>query len=85
MCGILWPEGTELDKTEDEKMDTGNEGEETGNEENIAPLLQAMNPSAIGLSFIVENCDSLIVQYNWGTYEEIPSKQDPDKNRLDED
>lgn len=76
LCGILWPAGTEIDKTEDDQIDQGSEGEETGNAENIAPLLQAMNPSAIGLSFIVEGSNTVQINVNWGSYEEIPSVDD---------
>ncbi|WP_257215744.1 DISARM system helicase DrmA [Fredinandcohnia onubensis] len=72
LCGILWPVRTQIDKSEDDNLDSGNEGEETGNEENLAPLLQAMNPSAIGLSFIVEGEHTVEANISWGKYKEVP-------------
>lgn len=80
LCGILWPKGTEIDKSQDDNNNNGNEGEETGPAENIAPLMQAMNPSAIGMSFIVEGADKILANVKWGVYVEIPADNDEEES-----
>lgn len=73
LCGILWPGGITVDRGEDESFAAGAEGEESGNLETTAPLAQAMRPSSIGLSFVVEReCVRLRVRAAWGVYTLVP-------------
>ncbi|MFG1735349.1 DISARM system helicase DrmA [Paenibacillus sp. 843] len=69
LSGILWPIGTEIDKEDDERNETEEDGEEAGLPDNAAPLMQAMKPSSIGLSFVVEQeFEKINVNCSWGTY-----------------
>lgn len=69
LTGILWPNGTLMDSSDDEKFSTEDEDDNDGVPETTAPLMQAMKPSSIGLSFVVEPGQTqLRVEYNWGEY-----------------
>lgn len=75
LAGILWPMQSSVAAEEDE-TDSMN-GRETSKEafESIAPLAKAMNPSAIGLSFLVDKQNPVInVDIEFGMYEEIGEK-----------
>ncbi|WP_170294291.1 DISARM system helicase DrmA [Heliomicrobium undosum] len=69
LAGILWPAGTLLDTEDDEDFSAGHEGEETGSPEVGLSLIQALKPSSIGLSFVVENgTESIAVSVSLGIY-----------------
>jgi hypothetical protein len=83
LSGILWPIGTEIDKEDDEKNETEEDGDETGLPDNAAPLMQAMKPSSIGLSFIVEpEFENINIDCSWGTYLPIGEKGNRGWKRL---
>lgn len=78
LTGILWPVGTEIEKEDDEDNSTEEDGEESGLPERTAPLMQAMKPSSIGLSFVVNpETNSLLVDVQWGQYEQRGDRKNP--------
>lgn len=75
LCGILWPQNSSLAREEDEVTST--EGKETHREasEFLAPLSKAMNPSAVGISFLIDkNSPRVRVNVNFGMYAEGADK-----------
>lgn len=75
LAGILWPMQSNVASEEDENDNIN--GHETSKEafETIAPLAKAMNPSAIGLSFLVDKqTPEIIVNIEFGMYEEAGEK-----------
>jgi hypothetical protein len=77
LTGILWPNGTLMEREEDERMAT-EDGDDT-TPETTAPLMQAMKPASIGLSFVLEaNQESVTVEYSWGEYVHLgETRSDP--------
>src|SRR6478752_7625221 len=76
LCGILWPQNSSLAKEEDEL--TVLEGKETNKEEveSLAPLAKAMNPSAVGLSFLIDKLSAKVVlDVHFGMYQELGDKE----------
>lgn len=72
LAGILWPMKSSVSSIEDENELV--HGKETSQEsiEQIAPLAKAMNPSAIGISFLVDKAQPKInVDVTFGMYEEL--------------
>lgn len=72
LTGILWPINSEIATEENENPSS--EGKDTNREEleTLAPLSKAMNPSAIGLSFLIDrNQPTVIVNVNLGMYQDI--------------
>lgn len=75
LVGILWPMKSSVDSEEDESDLM--HGNQTSPEaiEYIAPLAKAMNPSAIGVSYLVDKTNPhLIVDVSLGMYEETTEK-----------
>ena len=71
LSGLLWPQGSRIDEGEDERAETQTDGEESGIPESIPPLQQSMNPSSIGLSFVVRaGVKAVRVTASWGEYKE---------------
>ncbi|WP_204758486.1 DISARM system helicase DrmA [Lentibacillus sediminis] len=71
MAGILWPMKSGIATVEDENENIL--GRDTSKEtvESIAPLAKAMNPSAIGISFLVDKKNpNLLIDVSFGMYEE---------------
>lgn len=94
LVGMLAPQGTELETTEDDSADTAADSEETN--ETPPPLNLSLNPSSIGISFVVPgDVQALEVMATWGEYskerkaEEVDAEQaadidleeDPDETR----
>ncbi|MBN3525172.1 DISARM system helicase DrmA [Paenibacillus apiarius] len=78
LTGILWPIGSEIEKEDDEEHATEEDGEESGLADRAAPLMQAMKPSAIGLSFVLdEGVESLNLKVSWGQYEQKGDRKNP--------
>lgn len=78
LTGILWPIGSEIEKEDDEDHATEGDGEESGLPDRAAPLMQAMKPSAIGLSFVLdEGVDTLNLKASWGQYEQKGDRKNP--------
>lgn len=76
LCGILWPMKSNLATLENETHSA--EGKATNKEafETLAPLAKAMNPSAIGLSFLVDQKNSEVsVTVRFGMYEDQGDKE----------
>ncbi|MEF2093318.1 DISARM system helicase DrmA [Bacillus sp. CFBP9009] len=76
LCGILWPQNSSLAREEDEVNSL--EGKETNKEEieQLAPLSKAMNPSAIGISFLIDkNSTKVSTTVNFGMYNELADKE----------
>jgi hypothetical protein len=72
LAGILWPMNSGVDTEEDETDSV--HGRKTSDEvlDSIAPLAKAMNPSAIGISFLADKKDpEILVTAEFGMYEEI--------------
>src|SRR5699024_4518682 len=71
LAGILWPMKSGIATEEDEQDSMMGKGTSGENVEAIAPLAQAMNPSAVGISFLVDKkSPSCLVDVNVGMYEE---------------
>ncbi|MDQ0878980.1 hypothetical protein QFZ77_007639 [Paenibacillus sp. V4I3] len=78
LSGILWPVGTEIEKEDDEDNSTEEDGEESGLPDRTAPLMQAMKPSSIGLSFVINpGVKTLFVDVHWGQYEQRGDRKNP--------
>ncbi|MBM7568079.1 DISARM system helicase DrmA [Paenibacillus sacheonensis] len=78
LTGIIWPMGSQVEEEDDEEVVTEEEGEESGAPERTAPLMQAMKPSSIGLSFVVENgVRQLDMEVNWGQYVQEGDRKNP--------
>ncbi|WBL16874.1 DISARM system helicase DrmA [Sutcliffiella sp. NC1] len=76
LAGLLWPMQSSV-AAEENETDNVN-GKDTSKElmEGIAPLAKAMNPSAIGLSFLVDKQQpEIFVNVEFGMYEEIGEKK----------
>ncbi|RSL29936.1 DNA helicase [Salibacterium salarium] len=72
LAGILWPMKSELAMTEDEQDNQQDNDSKRENIESVAPLANAMNPSAIGMSFLVDKENPKIkVDVSLGLYENI--------------
>nr|WP_277988126.1 DISARM system helicase DrmA [Halobacillus kuroshimensis] len=70
LAGVLWPMKSELAITEDEQDNQQDKDSKRENIESVAPLANAMNPSAIGLSFLVDKENpKLNVDVSLGMYE----------------
>ncbi|MFF2447467.1 DISARM system helicase DrmA [Neobacillus sp. NPDC058068] len=72
LTGILWPINSHLANEENENNTS--EGRDTNREEieTLAPLSKAMNPSAIGLSFLIDrHKPNVNVTVNLGMYEDL--------------
>jgi len=70
LAGILWPMKSNIVTTEDEN-DAAMQGKDVDKEtiESVAPLANAMNPSAIGMSFLVDIGSPLLaVDISLGMY-----------------
>lgn len=77
LCGILWPINSGLAMEENEQGST--QGKETHKEEyeSLAPLSKAMNPSTVGLSFLVDsNISNIYVTVRFGMYENVGEKEE---------
>jgi hypothetical protein len=77
LCGILWPMRSSLSEQENEHDHT--HGKETHKEEfeSLVPLSKAMNPSSIGLSFIVHrDFPRVRLTYQFGMYVDLGDKED---------
>ncbi|MBB6451611.1 hypothetical protein HNQ94_000032 [Salirhabdus euzebyi] len=75
LLGILWPMKSSVASEENEY--DGVQGRDTSKEafEAVAPLAKAMNPSAIGLSFLVDKgSPEITVDVELGMYEDIGEK-----------
>jgi hypothetical protein len=80
LTGILWPSGEKVRQEEDDHLGAGQEGEETGPMETVAPLNKAMLPSSMGLSFVVEpGIEKLEVQVSWGQYRPVTEGSDTEE------
>lgn len=71
LAGVIWPINQKIDQSEDEPMETAESDAENNNvPDTTAPIMHAMKPSSIGLSFSVKSDISQItVSIDWGTYE----------------
>lgn len=72
LCGILWPINSEVANEENDVV--SGEGKDTNKEEieMLAPLAKAMNPSAIGLSFLIDQKNTKVnVSVKFGMYETL--------------
>ncbi|WP_428912072.1 DISARM system helicase DrmA [Niallia sp. Krafla_26] len=72
LTGILWPMKSSVAAFEDEVELI--HGKKTSNEaiESIASLAKAMNPSSVGLSFLVDKkYPEIVVNVNFGMYEDV--------------
>jgi hypothetical protein len=68
LVGMLAPQGTPPDPTEDESMDTADDAGDGADPPPAAAF--SLTPSSIGLSFVVApGTDSLVVTASWGEYE----------------
>ncbi|TFD99561.1 DNA helicase [Jeotgalibacillus sp. R-1-5s-1] len=71
LTGILWPINSSLAAEENET--NSSEGKHTNQEnmESLSPLAKAMNPSAVGISFLIDkNNSSVNINVDCGMYEE---------------
>lgn len=69
LCGILWPQGTEIEPDQNEAHPPGDDAEDSDGFESIVPLIQTLNPSSIGISLIIEpETDVIHVSARWGEY-----------------
>lgn len=76
LLGMLAPVGTGIDPEEDDDVETLEEDEETGEAERGAPLGQSLNPSSIGMSFLVgEEVQEIRVKARWGRYSRIGKEE----------
>src|ERR1700730_4020224 len=79
LVGMLAPQGTEMDPTEDDQGEAAGEQGDPG--EPPAPVSLSLAPSAIGISFVAApNPKSLKVTASWGEYEKVEriSEVDPE-------
>lgn len=71
LAGIVWPMNSNIASAEDENELV--HGKKTAKEsiESIAPLAKAMNPSAIGMSFLIDKKNPVVdIEVKFGMYEE---------------
>lgn len=87
LLGRLAPAGTRVGQDEDEGLgDVGGDSEDDNDAEIASPISMAMNPSSIGVSFVVEpNCDQIEVEFTWGDYREIAGSGHVEQGDLDLD
>jgi len=80
LTGLLAPYGTGVLPSErDDSWSTDGGEEDAGNPEGEPPMSQAMTPSSIGLSFLVDQATSRVrVAAAWGDYERIKRLEDAD-------
>ncbi|MCA1011759.1 DISARM system helicase DrmA [Halobacillus halophilus] len=72
LAGVLWPMRSELAMTEDEQDNQQDKDSKREDIESVAPLANAMNPSAIGMSFLVDKENPKIsVNVSLGMYENM--------------
>jgi hypothetical protein len=72
LCGILWPLNSSL--TAEENETNTSEGKQTNleNMESLSPLAKAMNPSAVGLSFLIDKNNPVVtIDVDCGMYREL--------------
>lgn len=77
LCGILWPMNSTLSEEENEQQDY-NHGRDTSQEdfETLAPLSKAMNPSSVGLSFLIhKDSPKASIHVQFGMYEDDGMKE----------
>ncbi|HEX7278336.1 MAG TPA: DISARM system helicase DrmA [Solirubrobacterales bacterium] len=67
LVGMLAPQGTAADPTEDDSLE-GSEGSDEEPEES-ARVSASLDPSSIGISCAVEGVEELEVEASWGEYE----------------
>ncbi len=77
LCGMLWPEGTEVEPDQNEQQPPGDDEEDSGGFESAVPLIQTLSPSSIGLSVVVDaKEEELEVLAEWAEYtretDEVP-------------
>lgn len=76
LCGILWPQGTEIEPDQNEEQPPGDDEEGSAGFEPTIPLVQTLNPSSIGLSLILEPAVQTIeVSATWGEYRREPVEE----------
>lgn len=76
LCGILWPIHSSIATDEDDNK--GVEGKLTNKEdvESLAPLANALNPSAVGISFLIDKKHPTVkVTVSMGMYKELGEKE----------
>lgn len=86
LCGILWPRGTPIESSQDDLTDNMMDGssESDGGQDLSAPLAQALNPSSIGLSFVVEpGCAEVRVSASWGMYIKLDERKEADGTKIE--
>jgi hypothetical protein len=68
LTGMLAPAGTQLEAVEDESLDNGQDDAESS-EGDPTPTTTTMDPSSIGLSFLVEDDTNVVrCSASWGQY-----------------
>jgi len=71
LCGILWPTNSALANEENDSKESEGRGTSEEEPETLAPLAKAMNPSAIGISFLIDHTQPIVdVSVNLGMYHE---------------
>lgn len=69
VCGILWPEGTQIEPDQNEAQPPGDDEEDSSGFEESIPLVQTLNPSSIGVSVILEpGTEEISLKAQWGEY-----------------
>lgn len=70
LLGRLAPAGTRVGQEDDEGLgDVGGDSDEDHDAGNDSPISMAMNPSSIGVSFVVERgVENIEVRFTWGDY-----------------
>ena len=78
LLGRLAPAGTPVGQAEDEGLgDAGGDSADDGDSGPDGPISMALNPSSIGISFVVKDFDSpLSVTFSWGEYYLQNSKEE---------
>jgi hypothetical protein len=83
LVGMLAPAGTPIDVTEDEQLETMAGDEQS---DAAATAYTSLDPSAIGLSFVVEaDCANVSVIATWGEYARLDDDDAEDVTPGDED
>lgn len=80
LCGILWPRDTEIEPDQNEVQPSGDDEEDSSGFEEAVPLVQALNPSSIGLSVILApGTEDAFVDVRWGEYSrEVGASEEED-------
>lgn len=72
LIGRLAPAGTTVDEMEDDGAGVAGADGDDADVGDLSPISMAMNPSSIGLSFIVADaCGPITVTARWGTYSRL--------------